>query len=214
MTENPKNLYLDAYEKFNEGHFEDAFALGLKCMEAAPKNSYWYFGTMGLLCWTANFMEDNSNVEIYANKLISLECGADKPWFDGLARFNLALKCCRNNRISEAQRFFTRACENYAAYNVDPDQPPESRMVHKFFIGISYLVAKGEAEPLKQLDRELVELASDDEEMDQLRIAIDLNLRYVEGEDTKAEAARAAEEGVSRTFLAAVLLGKYKGCSV
>ena len=214
MSENPKNLYLDAYDHFNRGHFEDAFVLGLKCLEAAPVNSYWHHGTMGLLCWAANFMEDNSNVEIYANKLLALDCGADKPWFDGLARFNLALKCCRNNRISEAKRFFVRACENYAAYEIDPDLPPESVMVHRFFIGLSRLAADGEIEPLKQLTRELADMVSDDEEMDQLRRAIELNLRHVEGEDVRDEAALAAEEGVSRTFLAAILLGKYRGCSV
>ena len=62
-------------------------------------------------------------------------------------------------------------------------------MVHKFFIGLSRLAATGETEPLKQLDRELAELKSDDEEMDQLRLAIDLNLRYFEGEDVRDETA-------------------------
>ncbi|MFZ5981096.1 MAG: hypothetical protein ACOYVF_10735 [Candidatus Zixiibacteriota bacterium] len=209
MSENPKKLYLDAYDHFNRGYFEDAFVLGLKCLESAPKNSYWHPGTMGLLCWAANFMEDNSNVEIYANKLIELDCGADKPWFDGLARFNLALKCCRNNRISEAKRYFTRASENYSAYTVDSDLPPESVMVHRFFIGLSHLAASGDPEPLKQLDRELETLNSDDEEMGQLRQAISLNLRYIDGENVRDEAVRAAEEGISRTFLAAILLGKY-----
>ena len=206
MSDDCKQIYLDAYEKFNAGDFEGAFELGKKCLAATAPDTYYRYGTLGLLCWCSNFMLNNSDVEIYANKLIALDTGGDKPWYDGLARFNLGLKCRRNNRLSEARRYFTRASENYAAFRPSPEQPPEWTAINRFFTAVTGAAAADDPTPLKKLAEDLDIFTSRENEIVQLRRAVPLNIRYIEGESVLSEAQQAAEEGVSPTFLALILL--------
>ena len=206
MSDDCKQIYLDAYEKFNAGDFEGSFELGKECLAATAPDTYYRFGALGLLCWCSNFMLNNSNVEIYGNKLIAFDTGGDKPWFDGLARFNLGMKCRRNSRLSEARRYFARASENYAAYKASPEQPPEWTMVNRFFTVLTGAAATDDPAPLRTLAEDLDNFTSRDEEIEHLRRAVQLNIRYIEGETVLDEAQKVADEGVSRTFLALILL--------
>ena len=208
MNINLEEVYQAGYTAFDQGNFPKARLLASQCLVVAPQDSYWHSGALGLKCWAANYLGDNATVERDAAKLLSSDAGADKLWFDGLALFNLGLVSQRIRRTSEARKYFTQASQRYAAYEISPGKPHTWAWIHKFFSAVTRWASSGELKHLWQLARELAYFPVLDDELGHLRWAVDLYLRRAKGEDVAAVAETAARQGVSRAFLAYLLLEK------
>ncbi|MFQ5923857.1 MAG: hypothetical protein ACE5M4_13530 [Anaerolineales bacterium] len=206
MMDNPKELYLEGYAAFDQGRFSDAMSLATRCLATASPDSYWHFGSLGLRCWAANFLGDNTSVERDADALLSEDAGSEKPWFDGLALLNLGLARYRAGRTTEAKELFAQASERYFAHRINSEHPPEWQLVSEFFAAATRWAAFGEVDRMKQLADKLASLHDPDKEMEHLSHAIGLYQRHAGKEDVRAEATATAREGVSRAFLAIILL--------
>jgi len=204
MILNPEEVYQAGHTAFDQGNFPKARLLASQCLAVAPRNSYWHASALGLKLWSANYLGDNATVEREAVKLLSSDAGADKLWFDGLALFNLGLVGLRTRRASEARAYFTQASQRYAAYATNPRQP--HTWTNRFFAAIAGWASSGESRRLWQLARELANHPVFNTEMAHLRRAVYLYLRRAMGEDVSAEAETAARQGVSRAYLAYLLL--------
>ncbi len=137
---------------------------------------------------------------------MSEDAGSEKPWFDGLALLNLGLVRYRAGQTTEAKELFAQASEQYSAHKIDPEHPSEWQLVSEFFAAVTRLAAFGEVDRMKQLAEKLASLPVPDKEMEHLSHAVGLYQRHARNEDVRAEAAAAAQKGVSRAFLAIILL--------
>ncbi len=205
-TANPKEVYLAGYAAFDQGDFTQAVLLASQCLAAAPPDSYWHYGALGLRCWASNYLGDNATVEQDANSLLSDDAGSDKPWFDGLALLNLGLVRQRTGHIAEAKTRFAQASQRYAAYEIGSGQPHTWALINRFFGALTHWASCGESDILRRLAQELAGQPTCDEELNRLADAVGLYLRRAAGEDVAAAAAAAAHQGVSRAFLGYILL--------
>lgn len=202
----PRDFYLAGYAALDGGDYARAIALATQCLAIAPPDSYWHFGSLGLRCWAANYLGEDAGVERDAQALLVGDAGTEQPWFEGLALLNLGLVARRAGQLAEAGEQFARAGECYAAHRISPGQPAEWALVSQFFAAAACWAACGDADGLERLAADVAALPGPDEEMVRLGRAIDLYLRRARGEDVRAEAEAAVGEGVSRAFLALLLL--------
>jgi hypothetical protein len=206
MPGDPEKIYTDGYAAFDRGDFAVAIKSAGKCLLAAPIDSYWFPGALGLRCWAANFADDRECVERDAHALLAIDTGDEKMWFDGLAAFNLALIRRRLGDVGEAELLFDQARAKYTAYRINPKKPDEWRLVRELFEAISHWAACGEADKVDDMAGRLSVLPDPSGETVHIHKAVDLYQRFVRGEDVADEAHRAADDGVSRTFLALILI--------
>ncbi len=120
-----RHTYMEGYAAFEQGDLERAAMLADVCLASSNPASYWYAGALGLKCWIANWADDRDALEQAAERLLALDTGTDKPWFDGLALLNLALARRRAGRTEESTALFLRAAERYAAQHLQLGQPGE-----------------------------------------------------------------------------------------
>ncbi|MEW6718011.1 MAG: hypothetical protein AB1345_10980 [Chloroflexota bacterium] len=204
--DSPEEIYLAGYRAFNQGKFSEAISLATQCLELAEPDSYWHYGSLGLRCWAANFLEDDNTVKSDAKELLAENPGYEKNWFDGLAWLNLGLAARRIGKVEEAKLCFANASERYALHQIRNDQPAAWALVIMFFAAVTRAAASDQTDALEKLDEELANICSSDEELNHLREAVNLYLRQAYGEDVYLDAQQAAERGTSRTFLALLLL--------
>lgn len=202
-----EQTYFEGYEVFEKGDYDQAIKLAEDCLTISTPDSYWHAGALGLKCWAANFAHSLREVEQSAEKLLSLDTGDDKSWFDGLAWFNLGLVSAQEGRITDAKAYFLKAAESYRSQELLPGQPAEWQMVLDYFATLARWSARRKiaewAEFLSRIDKDEVER---DELAQQLSAAAKLMLRYTKGEDIKGEAIKMVDASVSRTFLTPILL--------
>ena len=209
MNEEAKaqQTYLDGYEAFEQGDFQRAEALANQCIALASQSSYWYVGALGLKCWVANFTGNWDALEQNAAILLASETGDNKPWFDGVALLNLGLANRRKDRVDKARAFLMAAGERYNAQRLHEGQPAEWQYVIDYFATLSRWAANERvSEWRKYLDKVPSVPGKRSELVRQLSAAAQLMLRYAEGEEVKKDAKELVVEGVSRTFLAVILL--------
>lgn len=199
--------YFAGYAAFESGDYRTAVSLASDCIAGSAPDSYWHFGALGLRCWVANFLRDNTSVEDDANSLLSASSGVDKPWFDGLALYNLGLVQRRIGQTVAAKVLFKRASRRYAAYEIGDEQPLAWKLVNQFFVAVTHWAAYGEIGALDEFRLILDGIHSVDTEIQHLARAVDLYLRHEQGENVRGEAEAAVRLGVSRAFLAIILLG-------
>lgn len=92
-------------------------------------------------------------------------------------------------------------------------QTNEWALVSEFFASVTRWAASNETEMLGALREKLLHLSSSDEEMEHLKVALRLYGRLAKGEDVREEAQNAVFAGVSRAFLALILLGPNPDCN-
>lgn len=206
MMINPQEIYQAGHAAFDQGNFPKARLLASQCLATAPQDSYLHFGALGLKCWAANYLGDNATVEREAEMLLSGDAGADKQWFEGLALFNLGLLHQRTRHSMQAKIYFTLASQRYAAYDTNSRQPRARMLTNKFFAALAHWASTGERKPLDDLAQDLSDYPAFESELESLAHAVGLYLRRAGGEDVTAEAETAACQGVSRAFLAYILL--------
>lgn len=199
-------IYIQGYAALEAGDFSAAISLASRCMVIASPDSYWRYGALGLRCWSANFLGESEQVEHDAGALLHADAGPQSEWFQGLAWLNLGLMRRRRGNGPEAARCFREAESRYENYHPAPDVPEAWRAIHRFFVAVSHWAACGDLGALEALGSELARTETPDEEIADLVRAIDLYRRRARGEWVREEAARAVESGVSRTFLALLLL--------
>ena len=202
-----QKIYLDGYEAFEQGDFKSANALADTCLALSSQTSYWYAGALGLKCWVADFTNDLADLERTASTLLAMDTGTDKPWFDGVALLNLGLAKRKHGHTSEAQTLFLRAAERYKTQQLQPGQPSEWQNVIDYFSTLCRWAATEETiEWRKNLSQFRDDTSEQSELLRQLSAAVQLMLRYSEGEEIKQEAVELVKGGVSRTFLSVLLL--------
>lgn len=205
MTGDAAEIYKQGYAAFDRGDFDAAVSLATQCLTLAAPDSYWHFGALGLRCWAASFLDDAASVERDAQTFLTEDSGSDKPWFDGLASFNLGLVQRRAGNVEQAKGYFAKASAYYAAYQIHPEQPPEWELVTLLFAAVTSWAAAGDKGRLEQLSEKLAGWETPGDLTEQLTRAVDLYFRHIDGQDVKEEAAAATSAGVSRTFLALLL---------
>jgi hypothetical protein len=202
-----QKIYLDGYEAFEQGDFTRANELADTCLTLSSQTSYWYAGALGLKCWVANFTNNLAELDQTADALLSIDTGTDKPWFDRVALLNLGLARGKDRQSSEARRLFMRAAVRYKAQELQPGQPGEWENVLDYFSTLCRWAATDETVEWRNILKRFREDKSEQSElMQQLSSAVQLMLRYSEGEEVKREAIGLVKEGVSRTFLSVLLL--------
>jgi len=202
-----QKIYLNGYEAFERGDLKTARALADKCLALSSQTSYWYAGALGLKCWIANFTNDLAELEKTAATLLALDTGVDKPWFDGLASLNLGLAKSKDGRINEAKSFYMRAAERYQEVQLQPGQPSEWQHVIDYFSALCRWGATQKTVLWRNFLNQFRNHKGEQSELlQQLSAAGQLMIRYAEKEEVKQEAEKLIKEGVSRTFLAVVLL--------
>lgn len=202
-----EQIYFEGYEAFEQGDFNKAIELAETCLAISSPDSYWFAGALGLKCWAANFARNLSAVEEYAKILLLLDSGEDKPWFDGLAWFNLGLVSAQQGRLGEARSYFLRAADSYQSQELHARQSVDWQVVLEYFATLARWSASGETDELGDfLSRFDEDKRSRSELLDHLLVAARITLRFSEGEEVKREAIEGVRAGVSRTFLSPVLL--------
>jgi tetratricopeptide (TPR) repeat protein len=209
MSENDEaqKFYLAGYTAFEAGDYESARALADTCLEISLPSSYWYAGSLGLKCWVANFSDNRIELEQAANTLLAIESGSDKPWFDAVALLNLGLSERKAGCKREAQQFLWRAAELYAEQQLQPEQPQEWQKVLDYFSTLSRWAATGERDEWINLLTQFETYADEQSELiQQLSEVARIMLDYTMGEDVRQASVDLVEQGISRTFLSAILL--------
>ncbi len=209
MSENAevRQMYIKGYEAFEQGDFAHARSLADACLAASPRSAYWYAGAWGLRCWIACFEGDGPALEQSAATLLALQPELDKHWFDGIAWFTQGVAKRQAGQRDAARALFVRAAEQYEAQPLLPGQPAEWQDVIDYFATACRWAAGGAvAEWEEFLTR--FERGADVSNalLGQLAAAARVMLRYAEGETVQQNALALLGEGVSRTFLALVLL--------
>ncbi len=202
----PEQAYQAGDAAFRQGNFPRARLLASQCLAAASPDSTLRFQALSRQCWAANYLGDNATVEREAARLLSGDAGADQLWFDGLALFNLGLVRQRTRRTDEARTYFSLASQRYAASDACFHPSRAQAMIHRFFAAISCWASTNDSQPLRQLSQELSAPTEADPELRRLARAVSLYLRRLAGEDVAVEAEIAARQGVSRAYLAYLLL--------
>lgn len=206
MAENPEKLYKSGYRAFEKGDFEKAIRLASNCLNTADIDSYWYPGALALRCWAANYAGDSEQVIRDAYVLLSMDSGDDKMWFDGTALLNLGLLRRRGGDVSEAEILFQFASERYGAYEIDAKQPPEWRLIRDLFVASCTWAAVNTIDKINELAKKLAEGPTAKKEVGHIKAAAELYRRAASGEDIRSEAEQATGLGVSRAFVALLLL--------
>jgi len=206
MPPDLKKLYSDGYAAFDHGDYAKAIELAGQCLKSAPADTYWYAGALGLRCWAANFAGDDESVRRDAAALLALDSGDHKMWFDGLAVFNLALIKRRLGDVGGAETLFDQARAKYASYRIPPKTPDDWRLVRELFEALSLWAACGETTKLDDLAGRLSIAPDRSDEIFGLQKAVDFYQRSIRGEDVTDEVRKASDDGVSRAFLAALLI--------
>jgi tetratricopeptide (TPR) repeat protein len=206
IHQEPGELYYKGYAAFDRGDFRAAVTLAGQCLSIVAAKSYWRFGALGLRCLAANYLGDFSSVEQDACRLLDEASGADKVWFDGLAWLNLGLSAHQQGKSEAAQQAFAKSSGCYQAYEIRPKQPLSWTFIVKFYAALTHWAANGDIHPLTELAEELKNQSKQDDEINHLEQAITLILSFSNGKDVHAKALAAVEQGVSRAFLAIILL--------
>ncbi len=205
MTGAVRERYLAGYQALDQGDFSAALAAAAECLAVAPPNSYWYAGALGLRCWAAIYLGDESAVTQAAHELLDL----DKPeetWFDVLALLNLALVSRRAGRDAKANELFGQAADCHDRYLDQFDRLRPWRHVADFFAAASFWAASGNHRQLVQLAAEIDAIAEPDVETRRVARATDLLLRHACGDEVRAAAAAAVADGVSLALLSFSIL--------
>jgi tetratricopeptide (TPR) repeat protein len=206
MSTESEKIYTNGYAALDRGRFSEAIELAGKCLKSAPLDSYWYPGALGLRCWAANFAGDDVTVVRDAHTLLAFDTGDDKMWFDGLAVFNLALVRRKVGDIGQAETLFDQARAKYQAYRINPNKPDHWRLVRELFEAIATWAASGDTEKIDNMAGRLSVMTDPPDEIVGLKKAVDLYQRLARGENITKEAKEAAKDGVSRPFLALILI--------
>lgn len=206
MLPDPKEIYANGYAALDRGDFSGAIKLATTCLNASDTDSYWYAGALGLRCWAANYAGEHERVVLDAHALLALDSGDDKMWFDGLAAFNLAIIRRGLGDVGQAELLFDQARAKYQAYRVNPKMPDDWYLVRAFFEALAHWASSGNTDKIDDLAGRLSVMPNPSIAIDQMHKAADLHQRYARGENVGDEAAKAADDGVSRTFLALLLI--------
>ncbi len=202
----PEQLYKAGYAAFEKGNYRKAIYLAGKCLLSADRDSYWYAGALALRCWAANWDGDAGMAIRDAYVLLAMDAGDDKMWFDGTALLNLGLIRRRGGDNGEAEVLFQFASERYAAYVIESDKPSEWLLIRDMFAAACFWAAQNETGKLDELAKELPNASSSSADTAHVRQAVDLYLRAARGENVGADARAATSKGVSRTFVALLLI--------
>ncbi len=206
MAQNPEKLYKSGYRAFEKGDYTKAIQSAADCLSTAEIDSYWYPGALALRCWAANYGGDAEQVIRDAYMLLSIDSGDDKMWFDGTALLNLGLLRRHNGDVSEAEILFQFASERYAAYQIGAKQPPEWGLIRDLFVASCTWAALNTVDRLNDLARRLKENPAAKGKIAHIQLATQLYQKAASGEDVRGEAVKATSEGVSRAFVALLLL--------
>ena len=206
MSPDAEQLYHDGCLAFNQGKYSEAIDKATKCIELTEVDSYWYAEALALRCWAANFADDQERVSRDANALLVLDTGDDKMWFDGLAVMNLALVKRRLGDVGQAETLFDQARAKFSSHRVRPEKSDHWRLMREFFEAVSDWASSGTTDKLDRLSGRLSVTKDPSDETTSLRRVVDLYQRHARGEDVDDDAHRAADDGVSRAYLSALLI--------
>jgi tetratricopeptide (TPR) repeat protein len=206
MAQDPEKLYKSGYQAFESADYDKAIRLAADCMARADINSYWYPGALALRCWAANFAGQAEQVIRDAYVLLSIDSGDDKMWFDGTALLNLGLLRRHKGDAGESEILFQFAAERFGAYQIEAGQPPEWRFIRDLFVASCTWAALSTVDKFNELAGELNGHQAAKGEVGHIQRAIALYKRAAEGNDVRDEAEKATGNGVSRTFVALLLL--------
>jgi hypothetical protein len=200
--------YLAGYEAFEQGDLNKAITLANSCMALSSETSYWYAGALGLKCWVANFANNLVNLEWIAATLLTMDTGFNKAWFDGVALLNLGLAMRKTGNMVEAQTLFLQAAERYSRQPLQPEQPSEWQYVLDYFSTLCKWAATEDVTLWEEILDHYRENDKDGQSilMYQLTTSAQLMHRYAQGHEVKQEAVELVKEGISRTFLAVLLM--------
>jgi hypothetical protein len=205
-THPPETLYKEGYAAFEHGDHGKAIELAEKCLHSAAPDSYWYPGALALRCWAASWNGNTETAIRDAYVLLSMDSGDDKMWFDGTALLNIGLVRRRNGDNLEAEILFQLASERYAAYEIESDRPAEWPLIRDLFAAACHWAAQNKTDKLETLSTTLKEHSGGKGDVVHIRQAVELFLRAAVDEDIRADAESAISKGVSRTFLAVLLI--------
>lgn len=201
-----KDIYFAGYSAFEKGNYEKAAKLARKCLRIAKQDSYWYSGALGLCCWTANFTGDHTSVEQYAHVLLAVKTGDQKAWFDAVASFNLGLTHRKNRRLDEANIAFSNAAQCYSTFLKQGNHPTDWTLIIRLFFSIAMFAMDRDKKHFVNLLDRISQFQDTSEVVKNVKQTIKIYLRHSSGEDVKKDAIKIVQMGVSRTFLAYILL--------
>ena len=207
MAQKPEERYKAGWSAFEKGDFAAAIREAAACMQDTAADSRWYAAAMSLHCWASHFSGDVAAAERDAYTLLMLDSGDEKAWFDGLALINIGIMRRRAGDIGEAELVFDQASAKFATYAMPPESSSECELSRDLFAAFAYWAANDEAGKLEDLARRLKDQSQAERNAGHVYRSVELYLRLAKGNDVRAEAARAAAEGVHRTLLAPILLG-------
>jgi hypothetical protein len=151
-------------------------------------------------------MNDGHGLEQSAARLIS-ECPAvHRPWFSGLAHLNIALWLARRGEVDRARTAFSAAAEAYDEYELADQQPTEWALVLRYFAAVARWKSGAGIQDLEDLHKEIRSGDRSVDYPDGLPEAVQLAWRHAQGEPVSMAVHHAVERGVSRAFLAPLLL--------
>jgi hypothetical protein len=151
-------------------------------------------------------MDDGPGLEQAAAELISGCPAVHRPWFSGLAHLNLALWLTRRGEVGRARVAFLAAASAYDEYELADKQPTRWALVLRYFAAVARWKSGASVQELKDLHEEI---SSRDRSLDSpegLRDAVQLAWRHAQGESVSTAVQHAVAGGVSRAFLAPLLL--------
>jgi hypothetical protein len=201
-----RKLYEKAYGMFEQGDYVEADRLGIECRDRSTKESYWYWGATGLRCWVCNFTNDGEGLKEAAAELLEGCPVAHRPWFVGVAQLNLGLWFARHGDADLAREAFEAAATAYDDYDLDSTQPPSWALVLGYFAAVARWASGAGVDELKHVAEEIHAEADAGECPEGLCTAAGLLLRRARGEAVMSTVAQALVDGVSRAFLAPLLL--------
>lgn len=207
MIQKPEEKYKAGWDAFEKGDFAAAIKEAAAVMQAAAADSRWYAAAMSLHCWASHFSGDLTAAERDACTILTLDSGDEKLWFDGQALINLGIMRRKVGDIGAAELIFDQASSRFAEYTMPPDSSSECEFSRDLFAAFAYWAARDETRKLEELAQRLKSRPPGDGNASHVYRSVELYLSMAKGNEVKAEAAKAAAEGVGRTLLAPILLG-------
>ena len=201
-----ESVYARAYAAFDRGDFCEARRLALECCNRSSKESYWHWGALGLRCWIYNFIDEEIDLREVAKKLLKSCPDAHRSWFAGLAHLNLGLWKRRHGDADGARDSLAAATAAYEAYEIDSKQPAAWALIPRYFAAVSRWVSGTGADDLERLNAEIAVYSEPESAPAGLAVAVNLLCRHARGEAVQTDLDRALAAGVSRAFLAPLLL--------